>query len=125
MPTRWLSVYSPTNGASVPACRSTAYSSGVNSARHCASVFSTAAGGISSVVSMPLTVLISMRRSIEAVRPTVARLQQVRDAGDAEHDRGCGADQDEPDDQFRGRAPGAGEPGEAVSEGGDVLQLAV
>jgi len=37
-PTFLLSVYSPVNGRSVPAWRSTWYSSGLSSARHCASV---------------------------------------------------------------------------------------
>ena len=36
-----VSVYSPVKARSVPALRSTAYSSGVSSSRHCSSVFST------------------------------------------------------------------------------------
>src|SRR3954454_13544881 len=39
MPTSLVSLYSPVQGRSVPAWRSTAYSSGVSSWRHCSSVF--------------------------------------------------------------------------------------
>src|SRR3954454_24983282 len=46
VPSAWLSTYLPLKGRSVPALRSTWYCSGVSSARHCASVFST--------VSMPM-----------------------------------------------------------------------
>src|SRR4051794_34928110 len=41
MPVVFVSLYSPVQGRSVPAWRSTAYSSGVSSARHCSSVLCT------------------------------------------------------------------------------------
>ena len=41
VPSVSVSVYSPVNARSVPACRSTAYSSGLSSSRHCSSVFCT------------------------------------------------------------------------------------
>src|ERR1700722_16154206 len=51
MPTRWLSVYSPTKGASVAAWRNTAYSAGLSSACHCSSVFTTDAEFLMLVMS--------------------------------------------------------------------------
>src|SRR3954454_15351693 len=121
MPIRWLSVYSPVNARSVPALRSTSYSSALSSARHSSSDFSTFGGGISSVRFMRSTV--PTRGA-----PPITNRGRSPDLGDAEDpvdDRQRRPDEDEPDDDLGGRAPRSAQPSQAGAEGGEVLQLAV
>src|SRR6478752_2658952 len=102
---RWLSVYSPVNARSVPALRSTSYSSGVSCSRHSVSVLVTGALG----------------RSF-ADRMTSQHSEDAEDSDDqARHE----ADEEQPDDQARRRAPPSAQPDEAAAERGQVLQLAV
>src|SRR4051794_7385846 len=106
MPTRWLSVYAPVNARSVPALRSTAYSSGLSSARHWSSVLVTDGAGRSLVRRMCTTVP-SGRYPVVAVRTPA--LPGAQNAEDAVQDRRRGAEQDQPDHDLRRRTAGTGE----------------
>src|SRR4051794_14695505 len=113
-PTRWLSVYSPVKGRSVPALRSTSYSSGESCWRHSASVLETVAAGRSALLRMPSTV------------PTAAApALHAEHADDAEDDGRRDADKEEDHHDPCGRALRTTEPDQPVAERGEVLQLAV
>src|SRR3954454_5516470 len=115
-PVRWLSVYSPVFARSVPALRSTSYSWGVSCARHSSSDFTTFGAGISSVRRMPSTV--PTGRGTRPYRPVTS--PDPDDPDDAVDDGQQQPEQDQADHDLRGRAAGAGQPGQALAERGQV-----